>query len=70
MKYHTVIYPTLTIASLALILTGCASEPVPEPVVVQAPILSGEQMLNESQRLANLGDRWKMVKSWLIAVQL
>jgi hypothetical protein len=62
MKYHAVICPILSIASLALILSGCASEPLPAPVVVQAPILSGEQMINESQRLASLGDRWKKGK--------
>jgi len=62
MKNHTVIHTTLSIASLALILSGCASEPLPAPVVVQAPVLSGEQMINESQRLASLGDRWKKGK--------
>jgi len=62
MKNHTHIRPTLTIASLALILSGCASEPVPAPVAVQAPVLSGEQMINESRRLASLGDRWKKGK--------
>ena len=62
MKNKTIIHPTLSIASLALILSGCASEPVPTPVVVQAPVLSGEQMINESQRLASLGDRWKKGK--------
>ena len=68
MKNHTVISPTLGLAGLALILTGCASEPVPvpvaapAPVVIQAPVLSGEQMINESQRLATLGDRWKKGK--------
>ena len=66
MKYHTIIHTTLSIASLALILSGCASEPVPvvvqAPAIVQAPVLSGEQMLRESQRLASLGDRWKKGK--------
>jgi hypothetical protein len=61
MKNNNVIRPNLTVAGLALLLAGCASEP---PVTVQAPapVLSGEQMLSESQRLANLGDRWKKGK--------
>ena len=47
MKNHTVIIPNLSIASLALLLSGCASEPIPAPVavaapiIVQAPVLSG-----------------------------
>ena len=61
MKNHTIILPNLTAAGLALILSGCASAPAPAPVV-QAPVLSGEQMLSESQRLASLGDRWKKGK--------
>ena len=60
MKNHTISFPYLTAAGFALILSGCASDPA--PVIVQAPILSGEQMINESQRLANLGDRWKKGK--------
>ena len=59
MKNHTIILPNLTAAGLALILSGCASDPAP---IDQAPILSGEQMLSESQRLASLGDRWKKGK--------
>ncbi|HEY8159306.1 MAG TPA: hypothetical protein VIF10_11450 [Methylobacter sp.] len=46
----------LAATCLALLLVGCASDPVPEP------ILSGEQMLSESQGIANLGDRWKKGK--------
>ncbi|MCK9619015.1 MAG: hypothetical protein ACXW01_10725 [Methylobacter sp.] len=48
----------LAAACLALFLGGCASDPVP----VSEPILSGEQMLSESQGIANLGDRWKKGK--------
>ena len=48
----------LTAACLALLLVGCASDPVPAP----EPILSGDQMLSESQGIANLGDRWKKGK--------
>ena len=61
MKNHCTIRPNLTVVCIALLLVGCASEP---PVIVQAPapVLSGEQMLSESQRLANLGGRWKQGK--------
>jgi hypothetical protein len=58
MRNYSILGPTLTIACVALFLGGCASEPVP----VAAPILSGEQMLSESQGIANLGDRWKKGK--------
>ncbi|MGZ5052251.1 MAG: hypothetical protein ACXWF8_17910 [Methylobacter sp.] len=50
----------LIIASLGLLIGGCASEPAPAPA--PAPTLSGEQMLSESQGLANLGDRWQKGK--------
>jgi len=43
---------------LALQLGGCASD----PVLTQEPIVSGEQMLRESQGIASLGDRWKKGK--------
>ena len=49
---------SLTIACLTLLLGGCASDPAPVPVT----ILSGEQMLSESQGIANMGDRWKKGK--------
>jgi len=48
----------LTITGLTLLLGGCASDPTPVPVT----ILSGEQMLSESQGIANMGDRWKKGK--------
>ncbi len=54
MQNHFTIRANLSIACLALFLGGCASDP--------APILSGEQMLRESQGIANLGDRWKKGK--------
>ncbi len=60
MKNHYTIRPNPAIACLALLLGGCASEPV--AVQTPSPVLSGEQMLSESQRLANLGDRWKKGK--------
>ena len=59
MQNHFTIRPNLTIACLALLLGGCASEPAP------APILSGEKMLSESQDIANLGDRWKKGKQMI-----
>lgn len=62
MQNNFTIRPNLIITCLALLLGGCASDPAP------APILSGEQMLSESQGIANLGDRWKKVSSWLSAV--
>jgi len=59
MQTKLTIFPHLTTSCLALILlAGCASSPAPEP----APILSGEEMLRESQGIANLGDRWKKGK--------
>jgi uncharacterized lipoprotein YajG len=62
MKNYYTIRPNLTVAGLALLLAGCASEPAPVIVQAPAPVLSGEQMLSESQRLASLGDRWKKGK--------
>ncbi|QPK62083.1 hypothetical protein IVG45_14595 [Methylomonas sp. LL1] len=43
---------------LALLLAGCASEPVAPPTT-QEKILSGEQMLRDSQGIAQLGSRWQ-----------
>lgn len=51
---------SLTITCLTLLLGGCASDPT--PVSVPVTILSGEQMLTESQGIANMGDRWKKGK--------
>jgi len=54
---------TNTIAKLmplfgAALLTACASKP-PAPPKVEAPkIKSGEQMLLESQGMAQMGERW------------
>ena len=64
MHNHFTIRPNLTIAFLALLLGGCASEPVPAPAPAPAPepIISGEQMLRESQGIASLSDRWKKGK--------
>ncbi len=47
---------SLTMACLVLFLGGCAADPAPEPV------LSGDQMLRESQGIASLGDRWQKGK--------
>ncbi|MDP2902984.1 MAG: hypothetical protein Q8N96_07710 [Methylovulum sp.] len=47
----------LPIALLALLIEGCATE---RPAPVQAmPIISGEQMLRDSQAMAHLNERWK-----------
>ena len=48
----------LVTVCLTLQLGGCASD----PVLTQDPIVSGEQMLRESQGIASLGDRWKKGK--------
>ena len=58
MQHPFSLRPKLTIACLALLLGGCASDPIPAP----EPIISGEQMLRESQGIASLGDRWKKGK--------
>lgn len=50
---------------LALLLAGCASEPIPVASPMPTPtqtILSGERMLSESKDIANLGERWKKGK--------
>jgi hypothetical protein len=51
----------LMMGGLAIVLTGCASEPVPAPAP-PAPVLSGDQMLSESQTLANLAEKSKRGK--------
>ncbi|MDD5266979.1 MAG: hypothetical protein PHO08_07605 [Methylococcales bacterium] len=56
-NYFTSLLNLVTIC-LALQLGGCASD----PVLTQEPIVSGEQMLRESQGIASLGDRWKKGK--------
>jgi hypothetical protein len=46
---------------LPITLLACASErPVPAPS--PAPIVSGEQMLRDSQGIAHLSERWKSGK--------
>ncbi|MCX7097005.1 MAG: hypothetical protein NTV43_03750 [Methylococcales bacterium] len=60
MKNYFSIRLKLSSACLVLLLGGCAADPV--PVSGPAPILSGEQMLRESQGIASLGDRWKKGK--------
>lgn len=58
MKKNTGIRRGLAIASLPLLLVGCASDETPPP----APILSGDQMIRESQGMAQLGNRWQQGK--------
>lgn len=58
MQNHLIIRAYPAIACIILVISGCASEPAPTP----APIISGEEMLRESQGIASLGDRWKKGK--------
>ncbi|MGJ0484162.1 MAG: hypothetical protein ACR65R_06455 [Methylomicrobium sp.] len=58
MQNHFTIRANPAIAGLILIISGCASDPAPAP----QPLISGEEMLRESQGIANLGDRWKKGK--------
>jgi hypothetical protein len=58
MQNHFIMRTNLTIASLILLMSGCASAPAP----VSQPLLSGEEMLRESQGIATLGSRWKSGK--------
>lgn len=53
------ISPLMT-ASLCMVLlvAGCASEPVAPPPAAEK-ILSGDQMLRDSQGIAQLGSRWQ-----------
>jgi hypothetical protein len=58
MQNYFTVRTNLAIACFILALSGCASEPAPAP----QPIISGEEMLRESQGIASLGDRWKKGK--------
>lgn len=58
MQNHFIIRHNPAIACLILALSGCASDPAPAP----QPIISGEEMLRESQGIASLGDRWQKGK--------
>ncbi len=48
---------TLSGLILAILMSGCASEPAAPPE--QEKILSGDQMLRDSQGIAQLGSRWQ-----------
>lgn len=48
---------SLAAMGLAMLISGCASEPTPSPA--SEKILSGEQMLRDSQGIAQLGSRWQ-----------
>lgn len=54
-------YPFIRLSLLTLLLAACAADPI-EPIPTPEPILSGEQMIRESQGIASLGDRWKKGK--------
>lgn len=47
--------------SLPLLLTGCASQPpaAPPAPVVQSKNVSGDQMIRDSQGIAQIGSRWQ-----------
>lgn len=47
---------------LTLLITGCASEPAQPPA---EKIFSGEQMLRDSQGIAQLGSRWQEGKQMM-----
>lgn len=42
---------------LAVLISGCAGDPPPPPAAEK--ILSGDQMLRDSQGIAQLGNRWQ-----------
>jgi len=50
-----------TLAGLIVLLSACSSDPI-----TPAPALSDEQMLRESQGIANLGDKWKKGKQLVV----
>lgn len=47
-----------TFALVGLTLTACSSEPTPPPSASDI-VFSGEQMLRDSQGIAQLGSRWQ-----------
>ncbi|WP_026603110.1 hypothetical protein [Methylomonas sp. 11b] len=50
--------PNTSVLLFTLLVAGCASEPV-APTKQADKILSGEQMLRDSQGIAQLGSRWQ-----------
>lgn len=58
MRNNSRFITTLSSLSIALSLAGCASKPV-EPPPAPQKILSGDQMLRNSQATAQLGSRWQ-----------
>lgn len=51
----------VTVTFLGLLVSACASER-PVAVMPVAPVLSGDQMLRESEGIAHLSNRWKSGK--------
>ena len=45
--------------SFALLAAGCSSSPTPPPVSAAPKIVSGDQMLRDSQGIAQLSSRWQ-----------
>ncbi|TPQ29334.1 hypothetical protein PL263_11695 [Methylomonas sp. EFPC3] len=57
MRNNNYLLVSLIMPVSALLLGGCASEPAPKASAEK--ILSGEQMLRDSQGIAQLGSRWQ-----------
>lgn len=57
MRDNSSLIAILSGISLAVLLGGCASEPPAPPAPEK--ILSGDQMLRDSQGIAQLGTRWQ-----------
>lgn len=69
MQKKICIQQTLQLLCFTLLLSGCAAEPIPEPAPAPAPapnpIISGDQMLQESKGMASLSERWQKGKKML-----
>ncbi|MCQ8183247.1 hypothetical protein NP603_19190 [Methylomonas sp. SURF-1] len=57
MRNNNYLLVSLILPVSVLLVGGCASEPAPKASAEK--ILSGEQMLRDSQGIAQLGSRWQ-----------
>ena len=57
MRNNNYLLVALFLSVSALLVGGCASDPAPKAPAEK--ILSGEQMLRDSQGIAQLGSRWQ-----------
>ncbi|MGD0961934.1 MAG: hypothetical protein ABSB19_19155 [Methylomonas sp.] len=60
-KTNRFIYNTAIICPV-LLVAACSSQPTPPPAPAPAPlpkVFSGEQMMRDSQGIAQLGSRWQ-----------